>query len=795
MNLKLVPQPQQISIGKNFFHIPAHAIIGISDNTLYEIAKKTGLLFKSSSVNISYGTLADTVKLHLMPGLKADQYRLSIDENEIVIEGASPCAIFYGVQTLRQIMEQSDADQLPELKIDDWPDFQDRGVCYCIAHGCVPKLKQLKLIADTLARYKINHLQLYHKHTFVFRGHPDIGRDTSPLTAEDILELDAYCRDRYVELVPALASFGHMDPMLKYPQYHHLTEDWGIGKYIIPDQKKKKWLEVWQKARGYYAYSLSPANPAIYDFLDSLFGEFLPLFSSKRFNAGCDEVVDLGMGQSYDLCQKLGKERVYLDHIIKLNELCGKYGKKMMIWGDMIRHHPELIKEIPKDITVLDWGYEHDHDFESIKDFKDAGLSFAACPSTASSIALYPSLPKAMANIAGFAHAAYKYGAQGLLNTEWGEGGHYNFIEYSWHGLVFGAEQSWNTKAPQEDFTARFCRNFIKTDDPQFVRALSDLGEINYPNNLWRNIYFANEDKKVFPVGSLGMPVAVSVNGNAKTFDSKRLYEIHDIFVEHSKHTNEDPLKILPYWIFAADSLKHAVKKMVTVSQHINNTQEARENLVSEMKSLKKRFQALWRARNHISEINITLNAYDKAIKAIQHNKLVDDATYYYSYSPRILVSKAMPGGGKLDSLSYPEKLVPLAFRIQEFGTTKIGDGFYNIHKTAFINGTDDEVVYLRCPIQCKESMKLNVGIGYDGPVKVWINKEKVFHDPDGDNPAIPDTFVLPFDFSAGKHEILIALGSNCGNAWGVFLRFSRCNTCSKKKTKGACVAFPEFLA
>ncbi len=185
------------------------------------------------------------------------------------------------------------------------------------------------------------------------------------------------------------------------------------------------------------------------------------MFSSGRFNVCCDETSDLGSGQSYRLCKKLGKGRVYLNHILKLNDLCRKYGKKMRFWGDIIRHHPELIPEIPKDVTVLDWGYEYDHNFETIRDFKKAGLKFYACPSVSSYSALFPRLPQANANIAGFAKAACKYGGQGLLNTDWGDGGHYNFMEYSWHGFLFGAEQGWNTKADQKSFTSRFCRLFF----------------------------------------------------------------------------------------------------------------------------------------------------------------------------------------------------------------------------------------------------------------------------------------------------------------------------------------------
>ena len=55
----------------------------------------------------------------------------------------------------------------------------------------------------------------------------------------------------------------------------------------------------------------------------------------------------------------------------------------MMFWGDIIMQHPELIGEIPRDATALEWGYEHDHPYDAdTKAFKKAGLPFYVCPGT-----------------------------------------------------------------------------------------------------------------------------------------------------------------------------------------------------------------------------------------------------------------------------------------------------------------------------------------------------------------------------------------------------------------------------
>jgi hypothetical protein len=70
--------------------------------------------------------------------------------------------------------------------------------------------------------------------------------------------------------------------------------------------------------------------------------------------------------------------------------------------------------------------------------------------------------------------------------------------------------------------------------------------------------------------------------------------------------------------------------------------------------------------------------------------------------------------------------------------------------------------------------MSLNLLLGYDGPVKVWCDGEQILHDPDGTNPAEIDATATPFKARRGRHELLIALGTNGGKAWGIYLRLER---------------------
>ncbi|MGI6496287.1 MAG: glycoside hydrolase family 20 zincin-like fold domain-containing protein [Kiritimatiellia bacterium] len=619
----LLPQPKSLTLSEGRFCPSATPAIGIGDPSLAAEAARLASLFPGAVAGSPRP--GDELSLALDPSLPPEGYALMATPRSITLIGGSPAGVFYGVQTLAQLVRQTPGGGVPCLTITDEPDFPERGVYYDVARGRVPTLESLLALVRLLASYKVNQLQLYIEHTFVFRGHPDIGRDASPLSPDDIRAIDAECRAFHIELVPSLASFGHLSSvLLSSPRYADLAEDFCRGEYRSPEAKD---MPAWMLHRG---WTLSPANPAIYPFLESLFDEFLPCFSSKRFNVCCDETWDLGLGQSYELCRQKGKGAVYLGHILKLRELAAKHGKSIMFWGDIIRKYPDLIPQIPKDVTVLDWGYAHDHPFDRVRDFREAGVPFLVCPSTSAYVSLFPRIPESRASIVGFARAGKANGARGLLNTDWGDGGHYNFLEYSTYGYLFGAEQSWNTGADLLGFDARFCELFLQARDPAVARALRDLGDISqlhlgpYYQSIWQHALFAPHDSPVFtapqPVPSNFVRDGEIVTGPF-SFDAacgaetrRRLASIRPVFESLAAQKNADPFGVLPYWIFAVDATDCAAHKLMAFGAGGEDTPGTREEILAELRSLRRRFITLWNARNRPSEIRITLARYDAAI-------------------------------------------------------------------------------------------------------------------------------------------------------------------------------------
>lgn len=601
MKLKLIPQPRKLTLGKGTF----------LDN-------------KTSEYKIT------TTHNDKLP---AQAYILEVKSTGIRITSSSESGEFYASQTLTQLANQFPHGKIPALRIEDRPDFPERGIYYDVTRGRVPKLERLLELADQLAHYKINQLQLYFEHSFAFPSHPNISKGTSALNAKDILELDDFCRQRHIELIPSIASFGHLSRILAKPQYRHIAEDWGIGKYISPDADK---LPSWFKGRK--GWSIAPANPDSYEFLASLYNDILPLFSSKRVNVCCDEVFDMGMGQSFELCKKIGKANLYLRHIKKLRQIAGHNKKHIMVWGDMLHTYPEIIASLPKDITILDWGYTHNHSFNKIQQFTQARLKSFACPGTSSWTALFPRIHEAMQNIHCFASAGMKHKATGLLTTDWGDGGHYNFMEYSWHGYLLGAEQGWNTMADRNSFTERFSSQFLNIDSAEFNNAIVKLGDISHLSvspwyqSIWKHILFAPPDSEIFkPIrrtasicrkGKISEKkiLLTSKLGKQTAKDLlaiRKIFRILGILGVTSQHSTFDTSAILKYWIFATDTLICAANKLAVFGAGGKPTPKKRKALKKELKRLKTEFQTLWLSRNRPSELRTTLACYDKAISEI----------------------------------------------------------------------------------------------------------------------------------------------------------------------------------
>jgi len=398
-----------------------------------------------------------TVLLQVRTGVKglAEQgYELKLTDAERVLAAGGEAGAFYGCLALMQLIEQFGAKP-PSLTIQDAPDFPARGVMLDVSRCKVLTLATCKQLIDRLAGMRINQVQLYIEHTFAFSAHKTVWHDASPFTHEDILELDRYCADRFVALVPNFNSFGHFGRWLKHPEYRHLAE--------CPDNPATD--------------CLAP-NAASIRFLEGLYDEYLPHFSSTLFNVGCDETWELGKGRSKARAEKTSTTAVYLDFLKKIHKLVTKKGRRMQFWGDIILHQPELIKELPGDIVALCWGYDANHPYpKQCRAFAESGVEFYVCPGTSSWNSITGRTDNCLANLASAARNGLKHGATGYLNTDWGDGGHHQVLPISYVGFAAGAAYSWCLSRNRNvDLAGPISRHFFEDATGTLGQFCLDLG-------------------------------------------------------------------------------------------------------------------------------------------------------------------------------------------------------------------------------------------------------------------------------------------------------------------------------
>jgi len=402
-------------------------------------------------------------------------YRLTVRTDEIELLGGSPAGCFHGLQTLTQLTDFS-AGEVPCCVIDDRPDFATRGLLHDVTRGKVPTLDTLRTVADRLAAMKVNQLQLYIEHAFVFDFDPDICGPDDGLTPDEIRELDAYCRERFIDLVPAVATLGHMGRILSLPKYRHLAE-------IEPTQS---WAEMtWpERARGFTRDMRNPESRAL---VERIWSEILDAFSSPVVNICGDEPWDLGRGKNRERFATGAPGGPYIDHILRTHALCAARGRRTQVWSDVVRNHPDLFDRLPKDLTVLHWGYDHSTDYEGTRAFTDAGPDTMVCPGTSGWKRIINAMGLAERNIAAFAAAGRKHGATGLLNTDWGDHGHFNALACSWHGIALGAALAWNADHPiGPEFDRCFARTVLGFGDADLIADLRRTSAIADRCETWR---------------------------------------------------------------------------------------------------------------------------------------------------------------------------------------------------------------------------------------------------------------------------------------------------------------------
>jgi hypothetical protein len=450
--LQLVPTPQKVVFGQGRFTFSSDTRIlmanprdeadlfaasQLSDelqtefdfrHALAKTAKgKTILIGQFSGNKVLQGALK-SAGMSMPSELGNEGYVLHISSSQIIIGANSGAGVFYGVQTLKQLIRSNrSGNSIPCLTITDWPALRFRGWMDDISRGPIPTVFFLKEVIKKMAEYKQNFFTLYTEHVFRLKSHPEIA-PADGITPDEIVELAAFARKYHIELVGNTQSFGHMEHMLRSPFYNTIKENPSV---------------------------VTPAVEETYRFLKEAYDEIVPAYQSTMFHINCDEVYGLGRGPSKRMVDSMGGPGVYAYHINRINDLIKPYGKRILMWGDIAAQNPDIIPKLPKDLIVISWGYDAAESFEdAILPFKKTGFDFMVAPGVSCWNEVWPNMTTAVVNISNYVRDRAKLGAMGMMNTAWDDDGE-NFFTYNWHGLLWGAECSWHPALPLAGEDAR----------------------------------------------------------------------------------------------------------------------------------------------------------------------------------------------------------------------------------------------------------------------------------------------------------------------------------------------------
>jgi len=561
----------------------------------------------------------------LTESLGDEGYLLDVRKDGVVIAGTTAAGVFYGLQTLKQLVRGDSANgYIQGVHIVDWPAMRWRGMSDDISRGPVPTLAYIKRQLRTFAAFKLNVHSFYMEHAFASAEHPLIAPEGGSLTPSEIKELVEYARSYHIELIPEQQTFGHLHKALKLEKYNSLAE--------TP-----------------YGDVLSPQQEGSYKLIGDWYRELDQLFPGQFFHIGADETFELGQGQSQEVAKTKGVGAVYFEHLDRVRQLLKPYNRKLIFWGDIALNHPDLIDDIPKDLIVANWDYAPRDSYNSrIEPFKKAGLQQLVCPGIWSWNQIFPNVESSSKNIINFVRDGQTAGAIGMLNTSWDDDGE-SLFEMSWYGVVLGSAASWQSQPfDQKAFDADFDWAFFRTEGQTFVGAIRALGSVNATlgggasdEAFWRNPF--------------NTAFQTQVRANTEKIREMRLQveNAEEAIIRNRSKVRRNG-SMIPAMIFAARRFDHLGRRAQTIEKFSREYWDAYLNLgdrakarrlrrytgaiynhlremAEELAELKTSYREQWLAENRPYWLESILSRYDQAISIwLAKSRAMDDALRIY---------------------------------------------------------------------------------------------------------------------------------------------------------------------
>ena len=358
----------------------------------------------------------------------AGAYSLRFDGHQLRAQAADSDGE-HSVQSVLRQLSLTEGSDCPAFELTDWPRFATRGFMLDISRNRVPTMAALRELVDALSMLRMNHLQLYTEHAFAYSGHETVWCDASPVTPDEIREIDKLCRDRGIELAANQNCFGHLSEWLRHPAYADLAETHGPYDFYGMTRDGP--------------FSLCPTDDRSLELVHDWIGQLGSCFSSPLLNIGCDETADVGSGRSRQTVAERGKSAVYADFVRSVADIAAEHGFAPMFWADIALDSPGTLDLLPANLKPLAWGYEPDSPFDAWdKALRDAGRTGWVCPGTSCWRSFFGRTTERRGNLEAACATSDTF--DGMLVTAWGDVGHQQQWPITLHALADAAHAAWH---------------------------------------------------------------------------------------------------------------------------------------------------------------------------------------------------------------------------------------------------------------------------------------------------------------------------------------------------------------
>jgi hexosaminidase len=358
-------------------------------------------------------------KIAFEPAMYDEGYVLVSTPGHVEIIGETAAGVFYGVQTLKQLIETDGANGIIWTgTIRDWPAMKYRGVHDDLARGPMPTLAFQKHQLEVFAAHKINLYSPYFEHTLQYSADPLAAPSGSSLTRAEAQELAAFARNLHIMIVPEQEAFGHLHHVLQYEKYADIAE-------------------------SPHGHVIAPGQAGTLPQIKSWFSQIAEDFPSSFLHIGADETFELGTGRTKPDVDNRGLGPVYADFLTSIHTTLAPLNRRLLFWGDLGGSDPASVARLPKNMIAIPWIYWHQDNYDgNITPFKKVGIETWVAPGDANWRVVYPLGNVALDNISGFVESGQRLGSTGELTTVWNDDGE-GLFNLDWFGVLFGGAAGW----------------------------------------------------------------------------------------------------------------------------------------------------------------------------------------------------------------------------------------------------------------------------------------------------------------------------------------------------------------